>query len=247
MITLNKTVQSKQFTSKEVNRLNSEGTFWVQQNAAGTKTKVDSIHHFLKLYFGKIDITKRTRGGYTASHCRPDLSFGCYYASQHTIPDQYHREEHRHRRPKTLTCSSKLDSLFVATFIYASFWNNLDCTSHVGYVVRFMDQNCSSEYHSLFINKIQESGTKLLKSRIVCYDCWIRQCVCDSQIFKWNTHSRTAYEALYGFPVPLRRTHHSQSDEWETIAHLFKHAAPVIQRKRFYWGIVDSREGESSW
>ena len=148
---------SRYFKSKPVSTLEPSSRLHfngVQIERTGKRLDVNATLHTSKLKKIKwnSDATKefvaqRARGAYIASHCRPDLSFGFAYASQHINPEEKHVNELNKIIERCLDTKHQclrfipldLNSLSIATFIDASFANNNDFTSQLGYIICLMD------------------------------------------------------------------------------------------------------------
>lgn len=96
-------------------------------------------------------VSQRARGAFIAGVCRPDLSFGFAFAAQVKIPDAKAARAlnnliDRCNNLKTNGLFFKaidLDSLSVAVFIDASFANNSDLTSQLGFLTVMMDNKAN--------------------------------------------------------------------------------------------------------
>ena len=92
-------------------------------------------------------ISQRALGAYIASHCQPDLSFGFASASQHIDPQGPHVDELNNLIEKCIATKDKTLSFipldecttFLGVFIDASFANNVDNTSQLGYLICLID------------------------------------------------------------------------------------------------------------
>lgn len=98
-------------------------------------------------------VSQRARGAYIASVCRPDLVYGFNAAAQHTEPDSSHARALNKLIKKCMESADvgldyvSLDpgSIYIGVFIDASFANNCDYSSQLGFVTTLMDKknNCN--------------------------------------------------------------------------------------------------------
>jgi hypothetical protein len=135
------------FNGAQIEKL-TNNTLTVSQNDQAKKIELLNTHDIS----GEEYVSQRARGAYISSVCQPQVAFGLSHAAQTTNPqkddvDKLNRclKWQIENKDKGLTFVKLTGQLRLITFTDASFANNKDHSSQIGYVIVLADNsnNCN--------------------------------------------------------------------------------------------------------